>query len=303
MVHGPITKTASARALGLIDIRVGASLANIASTSAVLTAAHSIGALKDSKFISTRAFFEQYSGFPKTLDGIIPLSVGAKIEGSYKEITPFNVALSNGLDPSGSVAQVVTHDVSLVSPLGTRDATKSITMIDATPADWANVTDEWTVLFTGATAGDIVGKNTGHVHAFTALDAVMAPVDGSSNKYFSIPASFFTGTWAAGDSYVFYTQAGGASTYAVAHTGSLGLGAMVAPADIRVEGVYTFPNGVNTLTYILPRVQVSGDLDMSYAEEDEIAPMISLNSLYAGSRIAAGHAVWDTMPSGIMVWA
>jgi len=78
---------------------------------------------------------------------------------------------------------------------------------------------------------------------------------------------------------------------------------MVAPADIRVEGVYTFPNGVNTLTYILPRVQVSGDLDMSYAEEDEIAPMISLNSLYAGSRITAGHVVWDTMPSGIMIWA
>ena len=303
MVHGPITKTASARALGLIDIRVGASLANIASTSAVLTTAHSIGALKDSKFISTRAFFEQYSGFPKTLDGIIPLSVGAKIEGSYKEITPFNVALSNGLDPSASVTQQVTHDVSLVSTLGTRDATKSITMIDATPADWANVTDEWTVLFTGATAGDIVGKNTGHVHAFVAVSGAMSPVNGSSDKYFTIPADFFTGTWAAGDSYVFYTQAGGASTYAVAHTGSLGLGAMVAPADIRVEGVYTFPNGTNTLTYILPRVQVSGDLDMSYAEEDEIAPMISLNSLYAGSRIAAGHVAWDTMPSGIMVWA
>lgn len=299
MTHGPITRNATAWALGLMQIRVGPCQANIASIAPVLTAQHSIGALANSKVNFSAEFFDQESGFPMTKDGTIPLREAANVEGAFKEFTPYNLALARGLDPTDSRDAGVTAGVASVTAAGT--TTGSITV--DTVAGWAVIDEEWTVVFTAATTGIIVGKNSGVVHSFADLTSVMAPVDGSSDTLFSIPANFFTGTWAADESYSFYTFAGGSTLYDQAHSGSLGLGGLVAPTDVRVEGVFTYPNGVNTMTVIMPRAQLKSSMEVDLAEEDAASAPVTFESQNASSNNAAGNAAWDTMPLGRIVWA
>jgi hypothetical protein len=308
MTHGPITKNVTSRALGLLQIRVGNSANNISTITPVLSAANSIGALADTKFNASAEFFMQYSGFPKRLDGTVPLSEEAALEGAYKEITPFNVALARGLNPTASVAAQALHDIVINSDAGTRDATKSIAVSGA--GNWAVIDDEWIVVFRDPASsyaaietGSIYGKKSGHVIDFDDLSAAIEPVDGDGDKLFSIPADFFTGDWIDGDTYVFGTLAGGDSAYADAHEGSIGLGGLVAPVDIRVEGLYTFPNGIYTMTFVFPRAQVSGNLEIAYAAEDEAAPPIVFNAQNASSDNVAGNAVWDNMPLGRIIWS
>lgn len=61
---GPITRDASTVAVGLAQIRVGNSAANIANAMPCLTAAHSIGALADTKMTSSVEYWKLESGFP-----------------------------------------------------------------------------------------------------------------------------------------------------------------------------------------------------------------------------------------------
>lgn len=303
-MSGPQTKHSTAWALGLMDIRVGACTSNIANIAPVLlTSDSSLGAMAQTKFAGAVEFFRQMSGFPKKEDGTIPLKEEAALEVAFKEMTPFNVALARGLDPTASRTPISIDDVALVSTAGTRDTTKAIAVTGVTPEDWAAIDEEWIVIFTAATAGEIVGKRTGHVHTFANLTSAMEPVDGNSDKLFSIPANFFTGTWAAGDTYVFYTMAGGDSAYSSAHSGNLGLGAMAAPVNVRVEALYTFPNGTNTLTFIFPRAQAETSMEIDFAEEEEAKPTMRLASKDASSANSAGNAVWDTMPLGRIIWA
>ncbi len=303
-MSGPQTKNSTAWALGLMDIRVGACASNITNIAPVLlTSASSLGAMAQTKFAGAVEFFRQMSGFPKREDGVIPLSEEAALEVAFKEMTPFNVALARGLDPTASRTPIAIEDVALVSAAGTRDAAKAIAVTGVTPEDWAAIDEEWIVYFTAATAGEIIGKRTGHVHTFANLTSAMEPVDGSSDKLFSIPASFFTGTWAADDTYVFYTMAGGATAYSNAHSGNLGLGAMAAPVDIRVEALYTFPNGTNTLTFVFPRAQAETSMEIDFAEEEEAKPTMRLASKDASSANSSGNAVWDAMPLGRVIWA
>jgi hypothetical protein len=76
----------------------------------------------------------------------------------------------------------------------TTDATKSIL------AGWAPVDDTWTVTFLSPSSYSVAGAATGAVGTQT-ISSVL------SNRYFSIPAAFFTGAWAAGNTYVFQTAA------------------------------------------------------------------------------------------------
>jgi hypothetical protein len=299
MTHGPITKNATAWALGLMQIRVGPCQPNIANITPVLTAAHSIGALANSKVNFSAEFFDQESGFPLTKDGTIPLREAANVEGAFKEFTPYNIALARGLDPTESLDAGVTEGVASYTAAGTTTGSISVDTV----ATWGVIDEEWTVVFTGATAGIIVGKSTGVVHTFTDLTTAMEPVDGSSDKYFSIPANFFSGTWAADESYTFYTYAGGATLYDQPHSGSMGLGGLAAPVNMRIEGVYTYPNGVNTMTVIMPRGQIKSSMEIDLAEEDAASSPITFEAQNASSNNAAGNAAWDTMPLGRIVWA
>ncbi|PIW31782.1 MAG: hypothetical protein COW28_06865, partial [bacterium (Candidatus Ratteibacteria) CG15_BIG_FIL_POST_REV_8_21_14_020_41_12] len=59
--------------LGLAQVRIGASAANIASTAAVLSVSDSIGALAATKFTGNTDFWVHESGFPLTEDMTIVL--------------------------------------------------------------------------------------------------------------------------------------------------------------------------------------------------------------------------------------
>lgn len=298
MVSGPVTKTASAWVLGLMQIRVGECAANIATITAVLTAAQSLGALGQSKFLLNAEYFDQRSGFPLTRDGFIPLSESSQLDGGLKEITPYNFAIARGLDPTASVASSVQEGITSVTSTGT--TTGNITVNDG--GGWAVIDEEWTVIFTAATTGIIIGKNTGHVHDFANVDDAMAPDDGADD-YFNIPASFFTGTWAADEIYTFHTRGGGDSTYDSAHSGNIGLGGLVAPVDVRIEGIYTYPNGTNTFTVIFPRAQITANVELDLAEEDPAVMPVSLVAQNASSDNTSGNAAWDNMPLGRVIWA
>ncbi|GAG32436.1 unnamed protein product, partial [marine sediment metagenome] len=83
----------------------------------------------------------------------------------------------------------------------------------------------------------------------------------------------------------------------------IALGGMAAPTDIRVEGVYTFPNGTNTYTCVLPRAQAAASVEVPHSEESEAAVPISFESKNASSDNTAGNAVWDAQPLGNILWA
>ena len=110
---GPVTKDTSALALGLAQVRIGASLTNIASTVPVLTASNSIGAMMSTKFSGDTKFFEHMSGFPKQMDYAIVIEESAALECKFEEITPFNLALAAGIDPGTNYPNVHSGEIAL----------------------------------------------------------------------------------------------------------------------------------------------------------------------------------------------
>ena len=47
------------------------------------------------------------------------------------------------------------------------------------------------------------------------------------------------------------------SSYTSVHTGRVALGAISTPEFVRMEAIYTYPDGVNTMNIIFPRAQVT----------------------------------------------
>jgi hypothetical protein len=88
-----------------------------------------------------------------------------------------------------------------------------------------------------------------------------------------------------------------------AHSGELALGGRTAPDYIRMEALYTYPNGTNTMTIIFPRAQVSASVEMDFQGEDAAAVPITFESKNASSDVTDGNAVWDDKPLGRIVWA
>ena len=99
MAQGPLTKNTDALALGLAQVRVGASAANIATFDPMLTVSDSIGALANTKFTSEKEYWRHESGFPLLEDKTLPLREKAMLECTFEEFQPFNMALAMGLDP------------------------------------------------------------------------------------------------------------------------------------------------------------------------------------------------------------
>ena len=87
------------------------------------------------------------------------------------------------------------------------------------------------------------------------------------------------------------------------HSGEVVLGGRTAPAYIRMEGVYTYPNGTNTMTFIFPRAQVSANVEMDFSAEDAAAIPITFESKNASSDVSGGDAIWDDKPLGHIIWA
>jgi hypothetical protein len=192
---GPVTKDTSTVALGLAQVRVGASAANIGSVTPVLTSSNSIGALANTKFVGETNWFNLESGFPLLEDYAIVTREKARFECGFKEITPFNMAVAYGFDISAA------------------------------------------------------------------------------------PYSSYT-----------------------AHSGEVKLGVRTAPEYVRMEAVYTYPNGSNHLYVIAPRAQVTSSVEVSFAAEDVAAVPVAFEFKNASSEVSGGNMAWDTRPLGRLFW-
>ena len=187
-MSGPVTTDTSSLALGLAQIRIGTSAANIANIHPVFTASDSIGALANTKFMSATGYFRHEAGFPLLEDYTIALRETASLECSFEEISPYNLAAAFGIDPT--------------------------------------------------------------------------------------------------------------SGYDSVHSGEVPLGGKTAPAYIRMEAVYTFPNGTDLMTIIFPRAQATSSVEIDLQKETNAAVPVTFESKTADSNVSGGNAVWDSKPLG-----
>lgn len=192
---GPVTKDTSTIALGLAQIRIGDSETNISDIHPALIANESIGALANTKFMGNTDWFKLESGFPLIEDFTTPIRESAGLECSFKEITPFNMALAYGFDP-----------------------------------------------------------NSGEFASMTV------------------------------------------------HSGEIGFGNRAAPAYVRMEAVYTYPNGTNYMYIIFPRAQVSATVEIDLQSEDAATVPVTIEGKRADSEVTGGHVAWDDKPLGRLVW-
>jgi len=93
------------------------------------------------------------------------------------------------------------------------------------------------------------------------------------------------------------------SGYSSAHVGTIALGTISTPAFIRAETVYTYPDGTNTMNVIFPRAQATANIEMEFAEAEPAAVATVLEAKRADSETTGGHANWNLMPLGRVVWA
>jgi hypothetical protein len=99
---GPTTKDTTTVPLGLAQIRIGNSATYVGQIRPILASTDSIGALANTKLTLNQEFYKLESGYPLLEDAVFPLRESAMLECSFKELTPANLALAKGLDPSAS---------------------------------------------------------------------------------------------------------------------------------------------------------------------------------------------------------
>jgi len=99
-MSGPVTKNTDRLALGLAQLRVLASATNIGNIHPAGSASNSVGALTKTQFTAEREVWKHLSGFPQIEDYNITLSQKAMVEAECEELSPYNVALALGEDPS-----------------------------------------------------------------------------------------------------------------------------------------------------------------------------------------------------------
>ena len=191
---GPVTKDTSTVQLGLAQIRVIESAANIDDDTLASVSSDSIGALANTKYMGEAEFFDLESGFPQSTDAQYPLRENASIECAFKEMTPYNYALAHGIDPTGG-------------------------------------------------------------------------------------------------------------TYDEEHSGEIKLGARVAPAYVRMEAVFTYPNGTQYMYIIFPRAQVTSSMEADSQLEEAAAIPITFKATPADSDVSGGDATWNDKPLGRIYWA
>ena len=299
---GPVTKDTSTVALGLAQIRVGASAANIATIAPVLAASASIGALASTKFTGTVDYWKLESGFPMLEDYTIPIREAAMLECEFKEITPYNLALARGIDPATGTDTLTVGSVDVVTSTNTLVLAAAGIAIDATYGqegqyiiEFSSATEYTVTHVAGGLMGDDGGVTISTVEEFNH--------DGSNTAITITGATFLvSGTPADGDIIHFsiYTAS---STYTNPHSGSINLGALVAPDYVRMEAVYTYPNGINTMTIVFPRANCTTSVEIDLQAEDNANVPLTFEAKRADSDLViGGNAVWDLSPIGRIVF-
>jgi len=284
-----ITKDTGAILLGMMDIRVGPSAANIGTATPVLTTAHSLGALAEVTYNSTKAYYTHMSGFPMYEDLILPTQGGETMTCAFEEITPKNLAIAQGIDPSVGGTSWVGEGYTVVSSTsGTYNTSDDID--GGADAEL----DTYRVIFLTATTysvySDSRGKLTGDQTGEGDTTALSTFTDGTT-ELVKIPSGFFTGVYAADDLFSFYMAKQG---YDSNTAGEIKLGNLTAPADIRVEGVLTYPDATRTLTIIFPRAQARVESEeLSFASDTAANVSITFTSLRADDSVTGGHSVWN----------
>ena len=159
--------------------------------------------------------------------------------------------------------------------------------------------DTFTITFTSATAYGVTAMSGVAVTGTGAIGSASAFTIAAAAA-FTIPANFITGTIASGDVFRFTITKDG---YDNNHAGTIGLGGLKAPEYVRMEAVYTYPNGTNTMTIIFPRANVTSSMEIAFQAADNAAPAITFEAKRADSEVSGGSAVWDAMPLGVIVFA
>jgi hypothetical protein len=93
-------------------------------------------------------------------------------------------------------------DISEIGTVTKTSATGTITTGASIALGAAPISEDWTIVFDSATEFHVVGGDVGQVDASGTVGTALE-VEG----YFTIPANFFSGTWAEGDTCAFTTVA------------------------------------------------------------------------------------------------
>lgn len=294
---GPVTKDTSTVALGLAQIRIGNAAANIATITAALTSAQSIGALANTKYTGEVSYWKLESGFPLLEDMTLPLRESSQLECAFKEISPSNLAIARGLDPTSGTGVLAVAGVRIEK--STEDDV-AVVAANFTVADQAYALEgTYTVEFSTATAYDVTHSAEGTMQddaAVTVGTTETFSFDGV-NDAISIALNGITGTITAGDIVKFEVY-NTADDFADNHTGAIGLGNIAAPAYVRMEAVYTYPNGTNHMYVIFPRANAVSSTELDMQAEDAMTVPITFEAKRADSETAGGNAAWDNMPLG-----
>lgn len=83
--------------------------------------------------------------------------------------------------------------------------------------------------------------------------------------------------------------------------GDIAIGVMKTPANVRVEFVYTYPDGSTAMTIIFPRAQVTSSMEVDFQKETNTSVAIVIESKIADGATEGGDTAWDEMPLGIII--
>jgi len=96
---------------------------------------------------------------------------------------------------------------------------------------------------------------------------------------------------------------GASGEYSAAHSGEISLGTVKTPAFIRLESVYTYPDGSNKMQIIFPRAQILSNVELDHNAEEPLATPMMIEAKRADSNVDGGNAVWDNKPYGRIFWS
>jgi hypothetical protein len=91
--------------------------------------------------------------------------------------------------------------------------------------------------------------------------------------------------------------------YSAAHSGEVVLGNRSAPSYVRMEAMYTYPDGTNRMWIIFPRAQCKAAVEMDFQKEEASVTPISFEATNADSSVTGGNAVWNNRALGRIFWS